>query len=222
MDTLPYAVRCWRREICSLPGRRGKNEDVVRMEHVPFGGKGAFLFLACDGMGGLPHGKEAAATCTDMAFQAAKKEFDARNVELIGCSTDTEFCHLAWSQTPRSKGGIEGVEYPLVADTNKTIARDYGVLAGASKTCPDGKVCVEGEMVAYRGLFLIDKNGIVQHEVVNNFPLGRSTEEEIRMVDALQHFETYGEVCPMNWHKGEDAMKPTSEGVAEYLKESYK
>lgn len=72
------------------------------------------------------------------------------------------------------------------------------------------------------GLFLIDKNGIVQHEVVNNFPLGRSTEEEIRMVDALQHFETYGEVCPMNWHKGEDAMKPTSEGVAEYLKESYK
>ena len=157
-----------------------------------------------------------------LAFQAAKKEFDARNVELIGCSTDTEFCHLAWTQTPRSKGGIVGVEYPLVADTNKTIARDYGVLAGDSKTCPDGKVCVEGEMVAYRGLFLIDKNGIVQHEVVNNFPLGRSTEEEIRMVDALQHFETYGEVCPMNWHKGEDAMKPTSEGVAEYLKESYK
>lgn len=122
-----------------------------------------------------------------LAFQAAKKEFDERNVELIGCSTDTEFCHLAWVQTPRANGGIEGVAYPLVADTNKTIARDYGVLAGRKKTDPDGRERVDGEMVAYRGLFLIDKNGIVQHEVVNNFPLGRSTAEEIRMVDALQH-----------------------------------
>ena len=156
-----------------------------------------------------------------LAFQAAKKEFDERNVELIGCSTDTEFCHLAWVQTPRANGGIEGVKYPLVADTNKTIARDYGVLAGGRKTGPDGRECVDGEMIAYRGLFLIDKNGIVQHEVVNNFPLGRSTAEEIRMVDALQHFEQFGEVCPMNWHKGEEAMKPSHEGVSKYLSKSY-
>lgn len=157
-----------------------------------------------------------------LAFQKTKPEFDKRNVELIGCSTDTEFCHLAWVQTPRSNGGIEGVNFPLVADTNKTIARDYGVLAGRTDIDADGNECVEGEMVAYRGLFLIDKSGIVQHEVVNNFQLGRSTDEEIRMVDALQHVEEFGEVCPMNWHKGDDAMKPSHEGVSNYLKNSYK
>lgn len=96
-----------------------------------------------------------------------------------------------------------------------------GVLAGCRKTGLDGRECVDGEMIAYRGLFLIDKNGIVQHEVVNNFPLGRSTAEEIRMVDALQHFEQFGEVCPMNWHKGEEAMKPSHEGVSKYLSKSY-
>jgi len=140
-----------------------------------------------------------------IAFQTALKEFEDRNVQVIGASTDSEFSHHAWIQTPRNRGGIEGVTYPIVADINKTISEDYGVLAGETAD-QDGKTVVNGERIAYRGLFLIDKEGVVQHEVVNNFPLGRSIEEAIRMVDALQHFEKFGEVCPMNWHKGDKAM----------------
>ena len=152
-----------------------------------------------------------------LAFQSALKEFEDRNVAVVGCSTDTEFSHWAWVNTPRKQGGIEGVTYPLVADTNKTISEDFGVLAGDYVEDENGEIVVKGELIAYRGLFLMDKQGIIHHSVVNNFPLGRSVQETLRMVDALQHFEQFGEVCPMDWHKGQEAMKPSHEGVAEFL-----
>jgi len=137
------------------------------------------------------------------AFQARAAEFEKRNVQLIGCSIDSKFSHHAWLSTPKNKGGIEGVKYPIVADLHRTIARDYDVLS------PDG--------VAYRGLFLIDKTGIVRHQVVNDLPLGRNVDEALRTVDALQHFEEFGEVCPADWAAGKDAMKATEEGVSGYL-----
>lgn len=153
------------------------------------------------------------------AFQDAMAEFESRSVQLVACSTDTEYCHWAWLHMKRDEGGISGVTYPLVADTNKTISRSYGVLAGDSYYDDDGELHVEGSLVAYRGLFLIDKQGIVQHEVVNNMPLGRSVKETLRMIDALQHFEKHGEVCPMNWEKGSKSMKPTDSGLKDYFKD---
>ncbi len=150
-------------------------------------------------------------------FQEEIEEFEKRSVQIVGCSTDTEFSHWAWLQTPRNKGGIHGVNYPIIADTNKTISNDYDVLAGEYVHDDEGNLSVEGEMVAYRGLFLIDKEGVVQHQIVNNMPLGRSIKECIRVIDALQHFEAHGEVCPMDWQKGDDAMTATHEGVSGYL-----
>ncbi|MCL4108431.1 UNVERIFIED_CONTAM: hypothetical protein GTU68_046124 [Idotea baltica] len=138
------------------------------------------------------------------AFQDAIAEFEKRDVAVVGCSTDTEMSHWGWLQVERAKGGIAGVKYPLVADTNKTISANYDVL-------------VEGELIAYRGLFLIDKQGVVQHQLVNNLPLGRSISEAIRMVDALQHFEKHGEVCPMDWTLGSDAMEANHESTSAYL-----
>lgn len=152
-----------------------------------------------------------------LGFQEALAEFEARNVVLIGCSTDTEFSHWAWLNQPQSQGGIQGVTYPIVADTNKTISEAYDVLAGIQYVDEEGDLVTEGELIAYRGLFLIDPKGIVRHQLVNDFPLGRSTEEALRIVDALQHFETYGEVCPLGWHKGEQAMQPSHEGTVAYL-----
>ncbi|WOO42901.1 peroxiredoxin [Rubellicoccus peritrichatus] len=152
-----------------------------------------------------------------IAFQDALGQFEERDVQVIGASTDTEFSHWAWVNTARDKGGIEGVEYPLVADTNKTISSAYDVLTADYDVDIDGNLVTSGECVAYRGLFLIDKEGIVRHQIVNDLPLGRSIDEAIRMVDALQHFEQYGEVCPMNWSKGKDAMTASHEGVATYL-----
>lgn len=151
------------------------------------------------------------------AFQDSLAEFESRNVEIVGVSTDTEMSHWGWLQVPRDKGGIGGVTYPLVADTNKTISADYDVLVGEYGFDEYGDLMVEGELIAYRGLFLIDKEGIVQHQLVNNLPLGRSIKEAIRMVDALQHFEENGEVCPMDWEKGADAMEATHESTAAYL-----
>lgn len=152
-----------------------------------------------------------------IAFEKHHEEFTRRDTVVIGCSTDTEFSHWAWVNTPRDKGGIEGVTYPIVADTNKTIASAYDVLAGSYDLDIDGNLVAHGELVAYRGLFLIDKQGVVQHQLVNNMPLGRSVREAIRMVDALQHYEQFGEVCPMDWEKGKDAMKANHEGVSSYL-----
>jgi peroxiredoxin 2/4 len=152
-----------------------------------------------------------------IAFQNAIKEFESRNVQIVGCSIDSKYSHWAWLNTPQDKGGIHGVEFPLVSDLSKTISSNYGVLAGDWDYLENGQIVFNGNPVAYRGLFLIDKQGIVRHQLVNDLPLGRSVEEALRIVDALQYFEENGEVCPANWEKGKTAMKPTSEGVATYL-----
>lgn len=138
------------------------------------------------------------------AFQDKLEEFEKRNAQVVGCSIDSCFSHTAWLNTPRHKGGIEGVEYPILSDINKTICRDYDVLK-------------EDEGIAYRGLFLIDRDGIVRHQIVNDLPLGRSVDEALRMIDALSFFENNGEVCPANWQRGQKSMKATSEGLAEYF-----
>ena len=138
-----------------------------------------------------------------IAFDKALDKFQAKNTEVIGVSVDSQFTHFAWKGTPVEKGGIGQVGYPLVADLNKNIARDYGVLFD--------------DAIALRGLFLIDKEGIVQHALVNNLPLGRNVDEALRVLDALQYTEKHGEVCPANWKEGEDAMTPSADGVADYL-----
>ncbi len=140
-----------------------------------------------------------------IAFNKVLDKFKKKNTEVIGVSVDSHFTHLAWKNTDTKDGGIGNIQYPLVADLNKEISRDYEVL-------------LEGG-VALRGLFLIDKEGIVRHSVVNDLSLGRNVDEAIRLVDALQFTEKHGEVCPANWKEGDDAMKPTAEGVAEYLAE---
>lgn len=152
-----------------------------------------------------------------LAFQEKIAEFDKRDVAVVGCSIDSQFSHWAWLNTELKDGGIKGVKFPLVADLSKVISENYGVLAGEYDFDEEGNSIFKGAPVAYRGLFLIDKNGVVRHQVVNDLPLGRSVDEALRMVDALQHFEQYGEVCPANWEKGKEAMKATAEGVAEYL-----
>ena len=152
-----------------------------------------------------------------LAFQAKLAEFEKRGVAVVGCSTDTEETHLAWLNTPKNNGGIEGVKYPLVADTAKTIATNFGVLGGDYTYNDEGELIFNGAPIAYRGTFLIDKEGIVRHEVVNFFPIGRSIDEELRTVDAWQYSQEHGEVCPANWKQGEEAMQATKEGVASYL-----
>ncbi|MCP5505442.1 MAG: peroxiredoxin [Chlamydiales bacterium] len=138
------------------------------------------------------------------AFQEKLGEFEKRGAQVIGCSVDSHFSHLAWVNTPKVKGGIEGVTYPLVADLNKNIARDYQVLD-------------EEAGIAFRGLFLMDKEGIIRHQLVNDLPLGRSVDEALRLLDALIFHEEHGEVCPANWQKGEKSMKPTQEGLTTYF-----
>ena len=138
-----------------------------------------------------------------IAFDKALDKFKAKGVEVIGCSIDSHFTHLAWKNTPRNQGGIGNVQYPLVADLDKSISRNYQVLLDSG--------------IALRGLFLIDKAGVVRHAVINDLPLGRSVDEALRVVEALQYHEQHGEVCPANWKPGEEAMKPDQKGVAEYL-----
>jgi peroxiredoxin (alkyl hydroperoxide reductase subunit C) len=151
------------------------------------------------------------------AFQEKIAEFEKRGVAIVAASTDTEESHWGWLQMPKNAGGIQGITYPIVADTTKTISMNYGVLAGSYDYNDEGEMTANGPMIAYRGLFLIDKEGIVQHQVVNNFPLGRSVNEALRMVDALLFHEEKGEVCPANWEPGKDGMKDTHAGVADYL-----
>jgi len=151
------------------------------------------------------------------AFQERISEFEERGVALVGASTDTEESHWGWLQMTKETGGIKGITYPMVADTSKTVADAYGVLSGQYDYDEEGKLVASGEMIAYRGLFLIDKEGVVQHQVVNNMPLGRSVDEALRMVDALQFFEENGEVCPANWTKGSKGMKESHSGIADYM-----
>jgi peroxiredoxin 2/4 len=152
-----------------------------------------------------------------LAFQEKLKEFDERNVAVVACSVDSKFSHWKWLQTELNQGGIKGVMYPIVSDLSKTISENYDVLAGDYDYSEDGDVTFKGDPRAYRGLFLIDKKGIVRYQTVNDMPLGRSVLETLRMVDALQFFEESGEVCPADWHKGDKAMKETQQSVADYL-----
>lgn len=138
------------------------------------------------------------------AFNDKIKEFQSRNTEIIAVSIDSHFSHLAWLGTPKSKGGIQGVKYTVISDINKDISRDYDVL-------------VEGQGIAYRGLFLLDRDQIVRHQVVNDLPLGRSVDETLRMVDALQFYEERGEVCPANWAPGSKSMTPDQGGLENYF-----
>lgn len=152
-----------------------------------------------------------------LAFQKKMDEFEKRDVVVVGCSTDSQFSHWKWLTTPVNEGGIQGVKYPLVVDQSKAIAENYDVLAGEYDYQENGDIKFNGDPVAYRGLFLIDKEGVVQHQVVNNMPLGRSVDETLRLVDALQFSEKYGEVCPADWKAGDEALKPTQEGISDYL-----
>ncbi len=138
-----------------------------------------------------------------LAFNKRLGDFKAKNCEVIGVSVDSKYTHLAWKNTPVDQGGIGNIQYPLVQDLNKSIARSYGILFNDS--------------VALRGLFLIDPSGKIRHAIINDLPFGRNVSEALRMVDAVQFFEAHGEVCPANWQEGEEAMKPTPEGVADYL-----
>jgi peroxiredoxin (alkyl hydroperoxide reductase subunit C) len=151
------------------------------------------------------------------AFQEKLAEFEKRNVAVVACSTDTEQSHWGWLQVPKAQGGIKGVKYPIVADTTKTIAMNFDVLSGEYEVNEEDQLVATGPMIAFRGLYLIDKKGVVRHQLINDLPLGRNVDEAIRMVDALQFNEENGEVCPANWTKGETAMKATHEGVATYL-----
>ena len=152
-----------------------------------------------------------------IAFQDKIAEFESRNVVVVGASTDSEFSHWKWLQTPTNEGGIQGVKYPIVVDQTLAISKAYDVLAGEDTYDEEGNEVFVGEAKAYRGLFLIDKNGVVRHQVVNDMPLGRSVDEVIRLIDALQFTEEYGEVCPANWKKGDKALKPTQDGISSYL-----
>lgn len=142
-----------------------------------------------------------------IAFSDRVADFEKLGVQLLGASVDSHFSHLAWRNTPRAEGGIGNVTYPLVADLNKSVSESYGVLL------PGG--------VALRGLFLIDKEGVVRHQVVNDLPLGRSVDEALRMVEALQYFEKNGEVCPANWKEGSRTIKPSPEGSKDFFKAEY-
>ena len=151
------------------------------------------------------------------AFQNKLNEFKKRSCEIVGCSTDTAETHWGWLQVPKEKGGIKGVTYPLIADGNKLISDAYDVLNGEYDYNSEGELIATSNMIAYRGLFLIDKEGVVQHQLVNNLPLGRNIDEAIRILDALQFHEQHGEVCPANWTLGDDGMKESHDGVADYL-----
>ncbi|KAF8819942.1 putative alkyl hydroperoxide reductase/ Thiol specific antioxidant/ Mal allergen [Cardiosporidium cionae] len=142
-----------------------------------------------------------------IAFDRAYEEFQKRDVEVIGCSVDSHHAHAAWSATPIEKGGIGKLQFPLLSDVSHKICADYGVLL------PEG--------MALRGMFLIDKNGILQSSTINNLFLGRSVEEAMRMIDACIHYENYGEVCPANWKKGKKAIIASRDGISTYLKEEY-
>lgn len=138
-----------------------------------------------------------------LAFNVAVDKFKEKNCEVVGVSVDSQFSHLAWKNTAINDGGIGNVQFPLVADLDKSISQNYGVLFNGA--------------IALRGLYLIDKEGIIRHQVVNDLPLGRSVSEAMRMLDAIQFTEEHGDVCPANWNKGDDTMEPTAEGVAKYL-----
>ncbi len=156
-----------------------------------------------------------------IAFDNRLGEFEKRNVQVLGCSIDSKWSHLAWKNTEVNKGGIGNIKYPLIADITKTIARDYDVLMGAFDATvitddDQRETSVDGN-ITLRGSFLIDEDGVVRHELRNDEPLGRNIDDMLRMVDVLAHHQEFGDVCPAGWQKGDDAMQDNPESVANYL-----
>ncbi len=153
------------------------------------------------------------------AFQDAMAEFEKRNTMVIGASCDTPEVHFAWLNTAKDNGGIEGVTYPILADSNRNLSSILGILDISNETYDEATdtIQVEGDNVTYRATYIIDEEGTVQHEGINNMPLGRNVQEFLRLIDALTHVQEKGEVCPANWEEGKDAMKPNAKGTAEYL-----
>ena len=151
------------------------------------------------------------------AFQEKLAEFESRGCAIVGCSTDTEQSHWGWLQVEKKAGGIKGITYPLVADTTKIISLNFDTLFGDYDVDDNDNLIATGPMIAFRGLFLIDKTGVVRHQLINDLPLGRNVDEAIRVLDALQFTEENGEVCPANWVKGKEGMQADHKGVADYL-----
>lgn len=154
------------------------------------------------------------------AFQEKLKDFEDRNTMVIGASCDTAEVHFAWLNTPKDEGGIEGVTYPLLADSNRNLSSALGILDTDNEDFSDDSdsFLYQGDMVTYRATYLIDEDGKVFHESINDMPVGRNVNEYLRLIDAYTHVQTHGEVCPANWEEGSDAMKASAEGTAEYLK----
>ena len=159
-----------------------------------------------------------------LAFDKRLGEFESRDTQVLGCSVDSRWAHLAWKNTDVNKGGIGNVKYPLLQDLDKSIARNYDVLVGASEAYVESGDTAEtttvGGGVALRGSFLIDEEGKIRHAVLNDLPLGRNIDEMLRMIDALSHHQKHGEVCPAGWKDGDDAMAESPEGVSSYLTEN--
>jgi peroxiredoxin (alkyl hydroperoxide reductase subunit C) len=153
------------------------------------------------------------------AFQEAVQEFEKRNTIVIGASCDTAEVHFAWLNTPRDNGGIEGVSYDLLADSNRNLANTLGILDETNERVDEetGVVLVDGDSVPYRATFLVDEDGLVFHEGINHMPIGRNVGEYLRLIDAYTHVQEKGEVCPANWEEGKDAMNANRDGVAQYL-----
>ena len=156
-----------------------------------------------------------------IAFDKRLAEFEKRDVQVLGCSVDSHFSHLRWKEMPVNKGGIGNVQYPLVADIDKSIARSYDVLLGTTPasvmTDDDEMETSIGGAVALRGSFLVDEDGKVRHEIKNDLPLGRNIDEMLRLIDALDHHNKHGEVCPAGWTQGKSGMKPSDDGMRDYL-----
>jgi peroxiredoxin 2/4 len=153
-----------------------------------------------------------------LAFQAKLEEFKKRNTIVIGASVDSAEVHFAWLNTPKDNGGIEGVTFDLLSDSNRNLSETLGILDGGILEDENGDFLRSGDYVTYRATYLIDEEGEVFHESVNHMPLGRNVDEFIRLIDAYTHVQTHGEVCPANWNEGDDAMKADRDGVADYLK----
>ena len=156
-----------------------------------------------------------------LAFDKRLNDFESRETQVLGCSVDSRWAHLAWKNTDLNNGGIGKVKYPLLQDLDKSIARNYDVLVGATEayveTSDSANNTTVGGGVALRGSFLIDENGVIRHAVLNDLPLGRNIDEMLRMIDALSYHQKHGEVCPAGWKDGDSAMKESPEGVADYL-----
>ena len=159
-----------------------------------------------------------------LAFDKRLSEFESRGVQVLGCSVDSRWSHLAWKNTDINNGGIGNIQYPLLQDLDKSIARNYDVLVGASDVMVETEEGLEttsiGGAVALRGSYLIDEEGVIRHAVLNDLPLGRNIDEMLRMIDALSHHQKHGEVCPAGWKDGDTAMAESPEGVSSYLSDN--